>query len=127
MIKQFLFAAFLAAAPAAAFAHGPLPPAQHGGTVVEASDEHVLELVLTGNQMTVYVTDGSKPVPATQLGGGKATVLIGGKSQTVILTNAGANSLAGKLDPAVSGKVTSVLTLTVEGKSSQARFTTTHP
>ena len=126
-MKHYLFAAFLAVVPAAVFAHGPLPPAQHGGTVVEASDEHVLELVLTGNQMTVYVTDGTKPVSAAQLGGGKATVLIGGKSQTVTLTNAGANSLTGKLDPAASGKVTSVLTLMVEGKSSQARFTTTHP
>lgn len=126
-MKSFLLAAFLAAAPGAAFAHGPLPTAQHGGAVVEASDEHVVEMVLNGSQMTVYVTDGSKPVPTAQIAGGKATVLIGGKSQNVVLTNAGANSLTGKLDPAASGKVTSVVTLTVEGKSAQARFTTTHP
>ena len=124
-MKSFLLAAFLASAPAAAFAHGPLPAAQHGGVVVEASDEHAVELVLNGNKMTVYVTDGSKPVPTAQIADGKATVLIGGKSQNVVLTNAGANSLTGKLDPAASGKVTSVVTLTVEGKSAQARFTTT--
>jgi hypothetical protein len=66
-------------------------------------------------------------VPTAQLAGGKATVLIGGKSQTVVLTSAGANTLTGKLDRAASGKVTSVVTLTVEGKSAQARFTTTYP
>jgi hypothetical protein len=126
LLAAFL-AAFLAAAPGAAYAHGPLPAAQHGGAVAEASDEHAVELVLNGNQMTVYVMDGSKPVPTAQLAGGKATVLIGGKSQTVVLTSAGANTLTGKLDRAASGKVTSVVTLTVEGKSAQARFTTTYP
>ena len=126
-MKHYLLAAFLAAAPGAAFAHGSLPAAQHGGAVVEASDEHVVELVLNGNQMAVYVTDGSQPVPAAQIAGGKATILIGGKSQNVVLISAGANSLTGKLDSAASGKVTSVLTLTVEGKSAQARFTTNHP
>lgn len=123
-MKHYLLAAFLAAAPGAAFAHGPLPAAQHGGAVVEASDEHVVEMVLNGSQMTVYVMDGSNPV---QIAGGKATVLIGGKSQTIVLTSAGANTLTGKLDPAASGKITAVLTLTIEGKSAQARFTTTQP
>jgi len=126
-MKHYLLAAFLAAAPGAAFAHGPLPAAQHGGAVVEASDEHVVEMVLNGSQMTVYVMDGSKPVPTAQIAGGKATVLIGGKSQTIVLTSAGANTLTGKLDPAASGKITAVLTLTIEGKSAQARFTTTQP
>ena len=123
-MKHYLFAAFLAVAPAASFAHGPLPPAQHGGTVVEASDEHVLELVLTGNQMTVYVSgEANKSVSNAHLDG-KATVLVGGKSQQVTLVPAEANSLTGKLDTAASGKVTSVISLTIDGKPAQVRFTT---
>lgn len=126
-MRRFWLAGFLAVAPAAAFAHGPLPPAQHGGTVVEASDEHMVELVMKGSQMTIYVTDGSKPVPVAQIGGGRATVLMGGKAQSVTLAPSEANGLTGKLESAASGKVTSVVTLTVEGKSSQSRFTTTYP
>jgi hypothetical protein len=126
-MKHALLAAFLLAVPAAASAHNPLPPAQHGGAMVEASDEHVVELVIKGSQVTVYVSDGGKPLLATQLAAGKATVLVGGKSQSIVLTPAGGNSLTGTLNPPASGKVTSVLTLVVEGKSAQARFTTSHP
>jgi extradiol dioxygenase family protein len=120
-------AAFLAAIPVAALAHGAAPAAQHGGIVAEASDEHWVELVLKGTQMTVYVSDeANKPVASARLGG-KATVLVGGKSQQVVLVPAEADSLAGNLDAAVTGKVTSVVTLTIDGKSAQVRFATTQP
>jgi len=122
MLKQSLVAAFLATAPAAAFAHGAAPAAAHGGQVVEDSAEHWVELVIKGDQLTAYVLGGDKnPVPSAQLTG-KATVLVGGKSQQVVLAPAEENSLTGKLDPAATGKVTAVLSLTVAGKPAQARF-----
>lgn len=124
-MNYIAFAAFLALAPAAAFAHGPAPAAQHGGTVAEASDEHLVELVLRGSQMTVYVsTEENKPVPSARLGG-KAMVLVGGKPQQVTLAPAEANSLIGKLEPVAAGKVTSVLSLTIDGRAVQVRIATT--
>lgn len=123
-MKYIFLAAFLTAIPLAGFAHGPTPAAQHGGTVAEASDEHWVELVLSGNQMTVYVSgEANKSVSNAHLDG-KATVLVGGKSQQVTLVPAEANSLTGKLDTAASGKVTSVISLTIDGKPAQVRFTT---
>ena len=122
MLKPHLLAGLLAIAPIAAFAHGTPPAAAHGGQVVEASAEHWVELVNKAGQLTIYVLDADKnPVPSAQLTG-KATVLVGGKSQQAMLTPAEGNSLTGKLDPAASGKVTAVLSLTVAGKSAQARF-----
>ncbi len=123
MLKRHLLAAFLAAAPHAAFAHGTPPVPAHGGQVVEDSAENWVELVIKGDQLTVYVLDEAKaPVPSAKLTG-KATVLVGGKSQQVALAPADANSLNGRLDPAATGKVTAVLSLAVAGKPTQARLT----
>lgn len=109
-------------APAAAFAHGAPPAAAHGGQVIEDSAEHWVELVIGGDTLTVWVLDADKkPVPAAQLGG-KATVLVAGKSQTVVLSLGDANSLTGKLPAVAEGKTTTVLSLTVSGKAAQARF-----
>jgi hypothetical protein len=109
-------------APCAAFAHGTPPAPAHGGQVAEDSAEHWVELVISGDTLTVWVLDENrKPVPAAQLGG-KATVLVSGKSQAVVLSPGDANSLTGKLPGAVAGKTTTVLSLTVSGKTAQARF-----
>ena len=126
-MKHIAFAALIVLIPVVAFAHGPAPAAQHGGTVAETSDEHWVELVLNGNQMIVYVSsEANQPIPSARLGG-KATVLVGGKSQIVTLMPAGANRLEAKLDPAATGKVTSVMTVSIDGKTTQVRFATNHP
>ena len=109
-------------APGAAFAHGAPPAPAHGGQVAEDSAEHWVELVISGDTLTVWVLDADKkPVPAAELGG-KATVLVAGKSQAVALAPGDANSLTGKLPAAAEGKTTTVLSLTVSGKAAQARF-----
>lgn len=121
-LHTFAAACTLLLAPAAAFAHGTPPAPAHGGQVVEDSAEHWVELVTSGDLLTVYVLDeGKNPIPSAQLGG-KATVLVGGKSQTVALAPGDGNSLTGRLTPAASGKMTAVLSLTVSGKPAQARF-----
>lgn len=109
-------------APVAVIAHGTAPAPSHGGQVAEDSAEHWVELVISGDTLTVWVLDETKkPVPAAQLGG-KATVLVAGKSQAVVLAPGEANSLTGKLPAAAASKITNVLSLTVSGKSAQARF-----
>lgn len=123
----FLAAALLFASPAvfslSAFAHGAPPAPAHGGIVEEGSGEHWVELAVAGDQVTAWVSDeDNKPVPAAQLGG-KATVLIDGKTQNVALSPAGANSVTGKLSAPAAGKVTAVLALTAGGKPVQVKFT----
>lgn len=109
-------------APVAAFAHGTPPAPSHGGQVAEDSAEHWVELVISGDTLTAWVLDETqKPVPAAQLGG-KATILVAGKSQAVVLAPGEANNLTGKLPAAAAGKITTVLSLTVSGKTAQARF-----
>jgi len=116
-----LTTALLFASPAA-FAHGDKPAPAHGGVVAEGSGEHWVELAVSGDQVTAWVSDeANKPVPAAQLGG-KATVLVGGKSQTVALSPASANSLTGKLSAPATGQVTAVLALTAGGKPVQVKF-----
>jgi len=91
--------------------------------VAEGSGEHWVELAVTGDQVTVWVSDdNNKPIPASQLGG-KATVLIDGKTQSVTLSPAAANSLTGKLAAPATGKMTAVLALTDGGKPVQVKFT----
>ena len=121
-LTTFAAALGLLLAPVTAFAHGTPPTPAHGGQVAEDSAEHWVELVIGGDTLTVWVLDeGKKPVPAAQLGG-KATVLVSGKPQAVVLAPGDANSLTGKLPAAATGKTTTVLSLTVSGKAAQARF-----
>lgn len=122
MNRRLLFAAFaLLAAPMSASAHGPTPTPMHGGSVQEVS-EHWVELVLKSDEVTVYVREqDSKPL-STKEWSGKATVLVGGKSQVVTLTPAGENSATAKLSGPISGRVTAVLQLTIDGKPATVRF-----
>ena len=109
-------------APVSAFAHGAPPAAVHGGVVAESSGEHWVELVVHGDQLVAYVLGEDKqPIPAAQIGG-KATVLAGGKHEEVKLTPGEGNSLTGTLGAPVSGKVTAVLQLMVNGKPTTVRF-----
>ena len=119
--------AIVLALPAAAWAQKhthdhPTPAAAHGGVVAEATGENWVELLIAGDRITAWVSDeGNKPIASTRLGG-KATVLVAGKREEVALTPGEANSLSGKLAAAPSGRVTSVLALTIDGKPVQVRF-----
>lgn len=109
-------------APLAASAHGAPPAPAHGGIVAEGSGEHWVELSVAGDQLTAWVSnEDNKPIPAAQLGG-KAIVLIDGKTQTVPLSPAADNSVTGKLVAPATGKLTAVLALTAQGKPVQVKF-----
>ncbi len=120
--RTFLAATALLLASPDVFAHGTPPAAAHGGTVAEGSGEHWVEMAVSGDQLTAWVSDeDNKPIPASQLGG-KATVLIDGKTQTVALSPADGNSVSGKLAAPATGRVTAVLALTAGGKPVQVKF-----
>ena len=126
MFKELAFAVMLAMAPVLASAHGPTPAARHGGVVEEAS-ENWLELVLKNDQLTVYVNDERHQPVANGRLGGKASVLAAGKKQDIALAPGEGNSLTGKVPTPVMGKATAVLSLTIDGKPIQARFSFVAP
>ena len=124
--SRFALAAALLAAPVAAFADGP-KTGPNGGARTDAGPYHA-ELVLKGNDVVLYVTDGSdKPVDVT---GAKAeaTILANKQTQKVTLTPTGGNTLKGQanLDGTHdSVKVVTALTMP-EQKPVQARFEMRH-
>ncbi len=115
-----------AAIPATAFADGA-KTGSHGGPRTDAGPYHA-ELVLQGNDVVLYVTDGAdKPVDVT---GAKAeaTILANRQTQKVALEPAGANALKGKAKLGESHDSVKVVTaLTMPGqKPVQARFELGH-
>ncbi len=119
----FTIACALLLGPVAAMAHGAPPAPAHGGQMQEAA-EHWVELVTKGDQLTVYVSEpDNKPLPAKEWSG-KATVLAGGKTEAVALTQGEGNSATGKLSAPAAGKMTALIQLTLDGKPAQARFAT---
>lgn len=125
-VSTLLVAATLFAAPATAFADGA-KTGTHGGPRTDAGPYHA-ELVLQGNDVVLYVTDGAdKPVDVT---GAKAeaTILANRQTQKVALEPAGANALKGKASLGeVHDSVKVVTALTMPGqKPVQARFELGH-
>jgi hypothetical protein len=124
--SRIILAAALFAAPVTAFADGPkIGP--NGGARTDAGPYHA-ELVLKGNDVVLYVTDGSdKPVDVT---GAKAeaTILANKQTQKVALEPAGANTLRGQANLGESPDGVKVVTaLTMPGqKPVQARFEMGH-
>jgi hypothetical protein len=124
--SRLLIAAALFAAPVTAFADGPkIGP--NGGARTDAGPYHA-ELVLKGNDVVLYVTDGAdKPVDVT---GAKAeaTILANKQTQKVTLVPAGGNTLRGQANLGESHdsvKVVTALTMP-EQKPVQARFEMGH-
>jgi hypothetical protein len=124
--SRLLITAALFAAPATAFADGPkIGP--NGGQRTDAGPYHA-ELIVKGNDVVLYVTDGSdKPVDVT---GAKAeaTILANKQTQKVALMPAGGNTLRGQANLGEthdSIKVVTALTMP-EQKPVQARFEMGH-
>ncbi|OYD83356.1 hypothetical protein [Azospirillum brasilense] len=124
--STFVLAAVLLAAPATAFADGPkIGP--NGGARTDAGPYHA-ELVLKGNDVVLYVTDGAdKPLDVT---GAKAeaTILANKQTQKITLEPAGANTLKGQANLGGGHDSVKVVTaLTMPGqKPVQARFEMGH-
>jgi len=123
-LPTLFLAAALFAAPA--FADGPRT-GPNGGARVDAGPYHT-ELVLKGNDVVLYVTDGGdKPV---DVAGAKAeaTILANKQTQKVALEPAGGNTLKGQANlGGAHDSVKVVATLTMPGqKPVHARFEMGH-
>jgi len=98
----------------------------NGGELVDAGTYH-LELVVKGQELSLYVLDDKNGKVAVKEGKATATVMSGSSKATITLTPAGDNLLkgAGKFEPKEDMKV--VVSLTLAGKAAQqARFTPLH-
>ena len=94
---------------------------KHGGQVRETASFH-LELVAKDKELTLHVTDHKgKAIEGPNLSA-TATVLTGKSRETVKLGGAGRGVLKGAGDFAVADDTKIVLTVTVAGKTEQARF-----
>lgn len=117
-----IFAAMAAALvlftmPASSWADGVLA-ALHGGQVVETPEGFRVEFVVVDGGIRAFVRDhGDKPTVAE----GKVALLVAGKKLDVPL-KADGTMLTGDAPVAAAEKVMAVLSLTVAGKPTSARF-----
>ena len=126
MLKYLIVALGLAfTVPAMAHTDSKFTKGPHGGHIIDAGGgKQHWEVVASGGELTLYVTDkDEKPVDTT---GGKAEaqVLVSGKTFAVTLSPAGSNTMKGS-GPFASAKGMRVILKTtgVGGDSFQARLT----
>ena len=117
--KSLIVALCLFAWPA--FAH-ETGRGSHGGRVVESGQVHV-ELVAKDNVVDVYLTDKSDKAVTAAGYKGVAILLVGGKSQRVVLEPAADNRLTGKSSTALTGSPKGAVRLTApDGVTIQVKF-----
>jgi hypothetical protein len=115
MIRALVLAMAVAAAAPLALAHGTGPEkAHHGGKVVVAGHDH-LELVVGDGDVTLYVRDGSDAPESVQGAVGTATVLVGGKRETIALVPQQGNVLKGRGTFVAAPGLKVVVSLTLPG------------
>ncbi len=126
MMKYLLVALSLVLAiPAYAHQDSKFIKGPNGGHIVDAGGgrQH-WELVASGGDLILYVTDKDEKPVDTIGGAAEAQVLLAGKTYTVALSPAGGNTLKGN-GPFKSAKGMRVIVKTnkVAGESFQARLT----
>lgn len=96
--------------------------AKHGGVIVHSGHHH-LELVLEDGVLRLHVTNEDGEPESVEGAGATATVLSGGKTETVALAPAGDNALEGSGGFTAAKGATVVVNLTLAGhETEQARF-----
>lgn len=102
---------------APALAHGTAAP-WFGGQITETADESRIEFAVRDGGIRVWARDHSdRPIAAS----GKATLLVNGKKQDVVL-KADGDMLTAEAGVTTADKVAAILSLTVNGKAVSARF-----
>lgn len=126
MLKYLMLgAALVFATPAMAHSDSKFTKGPNGGHMVDAGGgaQH-LELVASGGDLTLYVTDKNEKPVATTSGTAEAQVLLSGKNYKVALQPAGSNTMKGKGDfVAKKGMRVILKTKDVGGASYQVRLT----
>ena len=95
---------------------------QHGGRAVDAGEYHV-ELVAKADTVDVYLADHDNKAIRSAGFKGLAILIIGGKSQRIVLAPAGESRLSGKAAGELPSAPKGVVQITLpNGKTIQARF-----
>nr|WP_137830899.1 hypothetical protein [Methylobacterium sp. L1A1] len=121
MKPSIIALAFVLALPAAALAQGHSHKGPNGGELVDVAGGHA-EFIDTPTEIALHLSDeDGKPVSAKGATG-KATILSGGKTETVDLAPAGGAKLSGALTkPLASGDKVVISAKTVDGRKIQMR------
>jgi len=126
MLKKLLVGlSLLLAVPAFAHQDSKFTKGPNGGHIVDAGGgKQHWELVASGGDLVLYVTDKDEKPVSSAGGGAEAQVLLAGKNYTVTLAPAGTNTLKGTGPfKAAKGMRVIVKTNRVAGESFQARLT----
>ncbi|WP_449409699.1 hypothetical protein [Methylobacterium komagatae] len=121
MKPSILALVLVLALPVAANAQGHSHKGPNGGELIDVAGGHA-EFVDTPTEIALHLSDeDGKPVSAKGATG-KATILSGGKTETVDLAPAGGAKLAGALTkPLASGDKVVVSARTADGRKIQVR------
>jgi hypothetical protein len=116
-----LSAAVLLGLPDVGGAHD-MEKGPHGGQMIESKGHH-LEMVVTGNQIEIFVSDAAHAPIASTGATGRAVILAGKEQKTVPLTVKPPNALAANLDtPLAPGARVVVSAKLAGGQDLLARF-----
>lgn len=120
IIMSMAFAGSALAHSDSKFIKGP-----NGGHIVDAGGgKQHWELVASGKELTLYVSDGEEQPVKTEGGTATGQVLVGGKTINVNFAPSGSNTLKAAGDfTAAKGMKVIVKTTNVGGQSMQARLT----
>ncbi len=126
MIRALILALSVAfAGPVLAHSDSKFTKGPQGGHIIDAGGgKQHWELVASGNQLTLYVSDSEEDPVDTKGGKASGQVLLGGKTYNVEFSPAGGNSMKAIGDfTAAKGMKVIVKTNNVAGQSMQARLT----
>jgi len=114
----------LLAAIASGVAAEPAKKGANGGDVV-VMENHPIEFVSKGQEITFYILDEDGHAPVMTAGlTGRAVIQDGGKTTAVNLSAAEPNRFVGQLQMPLGSKARVVFSAKVAGHNLQARFTT---
>ena len=120
MNTRLLVLALTLALPASALAQGHSHAGPNGGTLVDVPGGHA-ELVDTPKELVLHLSDeNAKPISAKGATG-KATVLAGGKTETIDLAPAGTKLTGALSKPLAAGDKVVVSAKTADGRKIQLR------
>ena len=126
-MKRLLLAAMgiMLAWPVLAHSDHKFTKGPHGGHIVDAGGgKQHWELVASGGELTLYVSDADEQPVDTQGGAATGQVLVGGNTVNVSFAPSGGNTLKATGDfTAAKGMKVIVKTDKIGGQSMQARLT----
>ncbi len=122
-MKKLLIAASITLCSSLVIADGALKP-QQGGVMAEAKSGHRIELVVSAEMATVYLSDHSDKPIASKGAVGELTLLTGTEKATASLTAGEANVMTASGKFKITSASKAIVKFTLPGKSEeQVRLT----